>query len=126
MAKLTIPVSGMHCASCQSRVQAALARTPGVSDASVNLMLNNATVTFDERATRPEQLVDAIRSTGYDASLPRADVSAFQEQEEQDRARAREFRELARKTAVSLAIAALLMVLPMVEMGASTTPWIEL
>jgi P-type Cu+ transporter len=34
--KITIPVTGMHCASCQSRVQHALTQTPGVSDASVN------------------------------------------------------------------------------------------
>ena len=49
MAKITLPVTGMHCAACQSRVQSALAATPGVSDASVNLMMNSAAVTYDER-----------------------------------------------------------------------------
>ena len=40
--RITIPVTGMHCAACQSRVQSALARTNGVSDATVNLMLTRA------------------------------------------------------------------------------------
>ncbi|HEY8175383.1 MAG TPA: heavy metal translocating P-type ATPase [Gemmatimonadaceae bacterium] len=121
--KITIPVSGMHCAACQSRVQTALAKTPGVADANVNLMLNNATVTYDERAVKPDALVDAIRSTGYDATLPSADTTAFEEQTRQDEAHEREVRELTRKTVVSLAIAALTMVLPMVVMGGAL-PWI--
>jgi Cu+-exporting ATPase len=116
----------MHCAACQSRVQGALQQTPGVSDATVNLMLNNATVTYDEHAVQPEALVQAIKSTGYDAELPAADVTAFQEQERQDAERDREVRELTRKTAVSLAIAVVTMVGPMVAMHAAWMPWLLL
>ena len=36
--RITIPVKGMHCAACQSRVQHALRDTPGVSDATVKLL----------------------------------------------------------------------------------------
>ncbi|MGH7636685.1 MAG: heavy metal translocating P-type ATPase [Gemmatimonadaceae bacterium] len=107
--KITIPVTGMHCAACQSRVQSALQGTAGVSDATVNLMLNNATVTYDESAVAPEKLVDAIKSTGYDAELPGPEVSAFEEQEKQEQAHERELRELKWKTGVSLAIAAITM-----------------
>ena len=116
--KITIPVTGMHCAACQSRVQAALAGTSGVRDATVNLMLNNATVTFDEGTVEPEALVEAIKSTGYDSELPRADVSAFDEQSKQDQAHERELRELKWKTGVSLAIAAITMIV--------MVPWIQL
>ncbi|MEX2178146.1 MAG: heavy metal-associated domain-containing protein [Gemmatimonadaceae bacterium] len=69
-AKITIPVTGMHCAACQSRVQSALREMPGVRDANVNLMLNNAVVTYDDDAIAPDRLIEAIRSTGYDATLP--------------------------------------------------------
>ena len=51
---ISIPIAGMHCAACQSRVQGALAQTPGVSDATVNLLLNNATVTYDQAVVRPD------------------------------------------------------------------------
>ena len=124
--RITIPVSGMHCAACQSRVQSALASTPGVQDASVNLMLNNATVTYDERTVEPAALVQSIKATGYDAALPAPGRSALEEQEKQDAAHAAEVRELTRKTIVSLSVAAIIMVLPMVRMGDGerVVPWL--
>jgi Cu+-exporting ATPase len=53
--KVTIPVSGMTCAACSSRVQRTLSRTPGVTEANVNLMLKNAVVEFDPAAISPER-----------------------------------------------------------------------
>ena len=52
-ARVVIPVTGMTCAGCQANVQRALAKTPGVADATVNLILNNATVTYDPLAVTP-------------------------------------------------------------------------
>ncbi len=111
--KITIPVSGMTCAACQAGVQKALQRTPGVVDASVNLMMGNAAVTYDPGATSPEALVDKIRDVGYGAELPRPERTAFAEQEERDRAQTEELRELRRKAIVSGAIGALAMLLSM-------------
>src|SRR3954452_12466205 len=93
--RINIPVSGMTCAACQARVQRALARSPGVEDASVNLLLHNASVTFDPSATSPEQLVEAIRATGYEAAVPAPRKAslwsvAFAEEAERERATARE------------------------------------
>ena len=68
-ATVTIPVSGMTCASCTSRVERALTGEAGVADASVNLMLRQATVSFDPALTTPDRLVEAIRATGYEAEL---------------------------------------------------------
>ena len=119
--KITIPVTGMHCAACQSRVQSALQKTPGVADANVNLMLNNATVTYDESAVNPDALVESIRSTGYDATLPSSETTAFDQQEEQDAAHAKETAELAWKTGVSLVVAAITMTLAMGTMGRCRT-----
>src|SRR5215208_571801 len=66
----TIPVSGMTCAGCSSRIQRVLENTPGVSTANVNLMTGSATIEFDPSATNPEHLVEVIRETGYGAELP--------------------------------------------------------
>ena len=63
----------MTCAACQARVQRALTKTPGVDEAAVNLMMNNAAVTYDPAVASPELLVDAIRATGYGAELPAAE-----------------------------------------------------
>jgi Cu+-exporting ATPase len=118
-AKVTIPVSGMTCAACSGRVQRALEKQPGVNTAAVNLMLKNATVEFDPAATSPDALVQAIRSTGYEAALPEPDQSAFAEQEAQDRAHDEEFRDLRLKAGVSFAVAlvAMLVSMPLMAVG---------
>src|SRR5689334_4767916 len=107
--RINIPVTGMTCAACQARVQRALAKTPGVAEASVNLLLHNATVDFDPDATSPEKLVEAIRETGYEATIPAepsesAWSAAFAQEEERERAVEDEERKLAWKAGVSLVI----------------------
>ena len=111
-----IPVSGMTCAACQARVQRTLQRQPGVVDAGVNLMMHDATVRYTPDVVSPEQLVAAIRDTGYGAELPPAVEDAFAEQEARDRSQAEEFAQLKRKAIVSGVIGALAMVAPMALM----------
>jgi Cu+-exporting ATPase len=123
--KITIPVTGMHCAACQSRVQSALQKTAGVADASVNLLLNSATVTYDENAIGPPALVEAITATGYQATLPTADKSADKtaDMNADMTADIEATTALKRKTAISLVAAAVAMVLPMVFMHAPWMSW---
>src|SRR3954468_15308460 len=71
MSHLELPVSGMTCASCAARGERTLNGLDGVS-ATVNYATERATVDFDEAAVAPEQLVDAVESAGYGASLPGA------------------------------------------------------
>ncbi len=119
-AKVDIPVQGMTCAACQASVQKALQRQPGVLDASVNLMLHNAAVTYDPAVTRPEALVEAIRETGYEAALPRQEQTAFEEQAARDRSQEEEFRSLRRKALVSGVAGAVAMIasMPLMVTGA--------
>jgi Cu+-exporting ATPase len=117
MEKVTLPVNGMTCASCSTHVQRALEATPGVATASVNLMLHNAVVTFDDAALTPTDLVSVIEQTGYGSSLPEPARSALDEQEAQDRAQEAEYRELRLKAGVSLAAAAIGMLASMPLMG---------
>ena len=114
---IRIPVTGMTCAACQSRVQSAIARQPGVEDASVNLMMESAAVSFDPALTTPDKIVRAIRDTGYGAELPVADLSPFVEQETRDRAQRAELRTLTRKAVVSGAVGVLAMLVPMLPLA---------
>ncbi|GAB4430251.1 MAG: heavy metal translocating P-type ATPase [Chloroflexi bacterium OHK40] len=63
--QLTLPVTGMTCASCSIRVEKALRKTPGVESAEVNLATEQATVTFDPQQVQPQQLVAAVEQSGY-------------------------------------------------------------
>jgi P-type Cu+ transporter len=117
-AKVVLPISGMTCAACSSRVQRALQQESGVREASVNLMTNQAAVAYDPAITSAERLAQAIRDTGYDAEVPSPEQSAFAEQEAHDRAREEEFRDLRLKSLVSLIVALIGMVVTMPVMAA--------
>jgi Cu+-exporting ATPase len=121
-ATIEIPVTGMTCAACQAGVQRALQRAPGVVDASVSLMLQNATVQFDPARMTPAQLVEVIRDTGYGAELPAPAAGLAQgaaADEAQDRAHEEEFRSLRLRAIVSSAIGVVAMMASMPLMEAS-------
>jgi Cu+-exporting ATPase len=118
-ANLSFPVTGMTCAACQARVQRALEQAPGVQRASVNLLLNNATVEYDPAVTSEEHLIEVVRSTGYQADLPTESPDLAREEDARDRAANHEYRDLLRKAGFSLAAGAVAMVLSMPVMTAS-------
>ncbi len=104
-----LPVTGMTCAACQATVQRALARAPGVADATVNLMTATATVRYDAARATPTALVGVIRAAGYGAELPDASRTAFQAQAQQDAAATHEFTTLRRDAALALTAGAAMM-----------------
>lgn len=71
--QFTVPVDGMTCASCVSRVQAALQKMPGVHDVAVNLVTGKAQFK-KEAAVGLQQVVSVIEKAGY--SVP-ADTYVF-------------------------------------------------
>ncbi|MDP3171820.1 MAG: heavy metal translocating P-type ATPase [Polaromonas sp.] len=60
----TLPVEGMTCASCVSRVEKALSVIPGVSEANVNLATEAATVRAD-KGVALNALRAAVEKAGY-------------------------------------------------------------
>jgi Cu+-exporting ATPase len=64
-----LPITGMTCASCAARIEKKLNRLDGV-EASVNYATESASVQYDASRIEPSQLVDVIRATGYDATMP--------------------------------------------------------
>ena len=107
----------MTCAACQARVQRALSAEPGVIDASVNLLTSSAAVRYDPASVSPQQLIEAVRATGYDAELPAADESSLGADSAQVEAETREARLLATKATVSVLAGALAMLLSVLRMG---------
>ncbi len=117
--RVRIPVTGMTCAACQARVQRQLERQPGVVDASVNLMMHDASVAYDPGVITPEQLVEAIRKTGYGAELAPETRTSAEEQEQRDQAQDREFRDLRSKaiTSGTLGVIAMMVSMPLMTAG---------
>lgn len=67
--RVVIPVEGMSCVTCEIAVRNALKKINGVASAQVSVATKNATIDYDPTKTNPHQLVAAINSTGYSASL---------------------------------------------------------
>jgi P-type Cu+ transporter len=99
---LRLGIDGMHCASCVARVEQELARTPGVVDAAVNLMSEQATVSYLPQSTDVADLQEAVRRAGY-TPRPAADAGVDVVQR-QDLDREREYRTLMRKSWFAAAI----------------------
>jgi P-type Cu+ transporter len=71
---IQLPVEGMTCASCVSRIERGLNKLEGVDEASVNLATEKATVTYDPAVLRPADLVGQVRELGYEVGLEKIDI----------------------------------------------------
>ncbi len=73
---IILQIDGMTCAACVNRVERALRKAPGVSEASVNLATERAAVTTTGNAA---DLVAAIEKAGYQAHVPSPDIPHVKE-----------------------------------------------
>lgn len=67
MAKKTFSVSGMHCKSCAQLIEIDLEDLQGVKSVKVDFVSQKAAIEFDETKLNPQQIVEAIKKTGYSA-----------------------------------------------------------
>ena len=104
-------ISGMHCASCVSRVEAALASVPGVASAAVNLATHRAEVALSA-PVEAETLAAAVRGAGYDAHVVRSPVADDAERRERER----EVAQVRLRFAIGVSFGAIVFVLAHVEM----------
>ena len=124
LAAADIAISGMTCAACSARVQRALEKAPGVESANVNLLTSMATVSYHPDEVAVEQLLEAIRKTGYGAELPAPDATLEEHAATLDRERAEEVKSLGRKVLVAgIAAAATMAVMPVAH-GPGASPWL--
>ena len=63
--KMKFQVSGMTCDHCVKSVASALSAVDGITDSVVSLADARAVVTMDEATCSPQQVVEAIRTAGF-------------------------------------------------------------
>ena len=62
---LSLPVRGMTCAACSTRLERVLGKLPGVAAASVSLASETADLRIDPARTGPEQVAEAVTKAGF-------------------------------------------------------------
>jgi len=119
-----LAITGMHCAGCAAAIERALSRTPGVSEASVNLATQRARVVYDTRVATVAAILQAVNKAGYGATVLA--------EGERDRERQRQEAEIAglrRRLLVSIALSLpllyfmLLDFLPWLPGAGTVPPW---
>ena len=118
LAELSLPVVGMTCASCVSRIERFLGRSDGVADAVVNLATERATVRFDPARIDRRGIVAAIEAAGYEVATPPATAEAGTDAA--DLGRTAEQRALLRDALAATGIGLTMMVVAMWPWG---LPW---
>jgi len=105
--KINLKITGMTCASCVNTVEKGLKEVDGVSDVSVNLMTENAAITFDPTTTNIEELILAVEKSGYKARRikPR---TKLEDREKLERAREYRIQKLRLLSAIILTIPVIL------------------
>ena len=69
MKKQLLDIAGMSCSACSSRIEKVVNRMQGVEQMSVNLLKNNAHVTFDESVVDEKAIIARIEKLGFGASV---------------------------------------------------------
>ena len=80
--QINLPITGMHCENCTSTITRHLKKMEGVLAAEVSLATEYAAVTFDTSTLSEETIVDKIRDLGFNVV----------DEDEEEEARAAEFR----------------------------------
>ncbi len=109
--EITLDIDGMFCASCVQRVERKLQKTPGVESAPVNLATEQATVRFDPAQASVADLITAVESAGYSASVHSSEQSLSDEADALTTRHLAEMRDLKIKSIVSISAAAIMMLL---------------
>ncbi|UCD97867.1 MAG: copper-translocating P-type ATPase [Chloroflexota bacterium] len=72
--QITLPITGMTCANCVATVERNIKKVNGVSQASVNLSSERATVQFDPQLATLDDVIGRIQQAGYGVASGNADL----------------------------------------------------
>lgn len=72
--EITIKITGMTCTSCASLIEISLREVSGVKRAEVDYSSAQAHVAFDDEQTDADRLLDAIKESGYEATIQEAAI----------------------------------------------------
>ena len=67
---LTLPIEGMTCASCVTRVEKTLDKIDGVDKVNVNLATEEVTFNLSGESADLQKIAEVVEESGYKLNLP--------------------------------------------------------
>lgn len=64
--EITLPISGMTCASCVSSIEKAVKKLDGIESVNVNLSTEKATIKYNSKVVRISEIKQNIKKAGYE------------------------------------------------------------
>ncbi|KAH0533651.1 hypothetical protein FGG08_007610, partial [Glutinoglossum americanum] len=114
-----LPITGMTCSACASRIERVLNRQPGISSASVNYATGRATVAFDPEQMDVNRIAETVENAGYGVVLPKlteevsSSTAESDVEDEVEKAHVAEYRDVLRRFLVAAVLSVPVLVLAM-------------
>ena len=67
MKKILLKIDGMTCSACSSGLEKYLNKQDGIINASVNLVMNNASIEYDDKKLKLEDLEKFVSKAGFES-----------------------------------------------------------
>ena len=67
MKKVLLKIDGMTCSACSSGLEKYLNKQEGIKQASVNLIMNNANIEYDDEKLSLEQVEKFVEKAGFES-----------------------------------------------------------
>lgn len=83
MKEETYQISGMHCAACATRIERVLNREEAIEDATVNLVMEKATVKYDPSLINREKIFQKVSQIGFEAHEIQDNASTEQQSQKE-------------------------------------------
>lgn len=79
--QVDIAIEGMNCASCVAAVERMVKKLEGVQEVSVNLVTNSASITYDAKQIKLQEILHTIEQGGYHATIKQKEREVVQKKQ---------------------------------------------
>lgn len=74
--RISVPIIGMHCASCAKIIERSITKLPGVNSIQVNYALERASISFNTEQTSTNAINESIKKFGYSLDFSEPDINS--------------------------------------------------
>ena len=135
MEKVTVPIKGMHCASCALVIEKTLSKAEGVKEVKVNYGTEKASIEYDKEKVSLTKMSDLLKPYGYEfieSGPPQGAVfqtpgiasPALQKTDPAKQQKLIELEDQKSKVQLALPIAIMVFILMMWEIAAKNISWV--